>query len=82
MCDICKTEPGDIMRMGQHEVELICNNHVIGKEDLSVYYYVDDEETPSNYIVADYWVNNTYNKAVVRIPIKFCPFCGRKLHND
>ena len=82
MCEFCNVEPGDCIEYGVQDIELKVGDRVVGEESLDLGYYLNDEEVPESMLTASYWVDNSRMKASVTIPIKYCPFCGRKLHND
>ena len=88
MCKFCKTEPGDIATIRECQTVRKVGRTVVGTDNLSVgWWRSDNDEAPATYITAEYYMTNkhpsTYvDLAHVEIPIKFCPFCGRKLHNN
>jgi hypothetical protein len=69
----------DMTAISEHKTELVVEGKVRGSEKLRVGYYVFDNDTPDHNIVAEYVLDDEYQKAVIEIPISFCPFCGRKL---
>lgn len=80
MCDICKAEPGDIVRLDSHEAKIMVGDKLCGVENFAMSFFVSDDETPEHYIIADYWLNDNQIKDSLVVAIKFCPFCGRKLY--
>lgn len=82
MCEFCKIEPGNYINYGIQDIELKIGDRVIGEESLDLGYDLSDDKIPEPTLIASYWVDNSIMKASVTIPIKYCPFCGRKLHKD
>ena len=85
MCKICKTKPGDIKIIGKYTLKQVVGGKVIGTEDLVLEYYISDDDIPEPYLVSDYVIHRGYEcveKALVETPIKYCPFCGRKLYEE
>ena len=86
MCKICMTEPGDITMIDEHTTEMVVKGEVRGRESLEVKLHVNDSDTPEYYLISEFTIfqkhPTTYvDVAEVVLPIKYCPFCGRKLHN-
>lgn len=79
MCDICKTEKGNCELLGNERVEFKVG--IARLEDQLLTVYFDAKEDGDVIIDASYWIGDNI-VADVTVPIKYCPFCGRKLHND
>jgi uncharacterized protein (UPF0212 family) len=82
MCKFCTTEPLDCTDIAIHEIKLMVGDRICGEETLELSYHVFDNDTPEHHLVAKYTINNSFDKGCIEVPIKYCPFCGRKVHND
>lgn len=82
MCKFCEIEPGDTKDIEELKYETALNGKVVDEESLVQSLYVDDNDVPTYYIVTAYWDGSGRCKGAIETPIKYCPFCGRKLHND
>lgn len=81
MCKFCNIEVEDINWLKEETIDIKVGDQTIGKYELNVTF---DHKSDDEYeLSADLWINDFDNVLLsASIPIKYCPFCGRKLHND
>jgi ABC-type dipeptide/oligopeptide/nickel transport system ATPase component len=59
----------------------VSGDEVYGYERFAMGMYVNDNDIPEYYLFASYTTFDHEKYNTGDIPIKFCPFCGRELHN-
>ena len=81
MCEFCNFELDDISWLKEETIDVKVGERTIGKYELNVLMRQKDDNEYE--LSADLWINDDYDVALTAsIPMKYCPFCGRKLHND
>lgn len=82
MCKFCEIELGYTATIEEHEYKTMLGDKVRDEDRYSVGLLADDNDEPNYYIVAAHYSMSTgRDYDVMEIPIQYCPFCGRKLHN-
>lgn len=76
MCEICNVERGDCEILVNKEVEVKVGRMTLTPHLLSLYIDNNDEGYS---ICCEYWIDNSEAVARIKMPIEYCPFCGRKL---
>lgn len=79
MCKFCKVEMGNCEMLACENVDISVGKAKLGNSEIGL--YIDNNEDGTWDIDASYWVSDILVTHIA-VPIKYCPFCGRKLHND
>ena len=80
MCQICDVERGDAESLMFEEVEVKVGSRLLDTHLLSIDIVRDDD---GNYgLASSYFMTNDDCTAIIRMPIQFCPFCGKELQHE
>ena len=80
MCEICNIERGNCELLVNDEVEVVVGKKVMTSHLLSA--FIDNDPKRGYAIECIYQMSDDDPVATVRLPINYCPFCGRKLRDE
>ena len=79
MCEFCKAERGECKYLESKDVDIKIGKATLGGSEIGI--FIGNREDGTWNIETSLCVGDTF-VTEIDIPIKYCPFCGRKLHND
>lgn len=80
MCKFCEIERGDCAAVNAESVDVMIGRRIVGKYE--IYVTIDRNEDDTYDMSASLFTDDGDATLVNVIPIKYCPFCGRTLHDD
>lgn len=79
MCEICSVKKGDVELLVWNSVNVNIGGREFEEHALNIYInHMNDDYS----ISADYMMDDKWPVASVAAPIRYCPFCGRKLTDE
>ena len=78
MCKICEVELGDCYLVKTEAVDIKVGRRTVGRYEVDVNIERNDDDTFD--LSASLFMDDGDTVLVNSIPIKYCPFCGRRLH--
>ena len=80
MCNICEVKKGNCELLAEDKADLMIGRAKLGEIALDV--FISNNEDGTWEIESSMFVSEIKDEATVKLPIKYCPFCGRNLHEE